>query len=78
MVMAYRTYWIRGIQTSSRYGISYLLGTVYWATPVRCFGVLRNNQKRLMRADELYKFCDGTLKDIVGNFRIHEGLTCER
>ncbi|GKE21573.1 hypothetical protein Tco_1433085 [Tanacetum coccineum] len=32
----------------------------------------RNKRKRLMRADELYKFCDGTLKDIRDN--LHDML----
>ncbi|GJS14073.1 hypothetical protein Tco_0408545 [Tanacetum coccineum] len=32
----------------------------------------RNNQKRLMRADELYKFSDGTLKDVRDN--LHDML----
>ncbi|GJY50744.1 hypothetical protein Tco_0441591 [Tanacetum coccineum] len=39
MDTAYQTSWIRRIRPP-RYGLSDLLGTTYWATPVRCFGVL--------------------------------------
>ncbi|GKB84787.1 hypothetical protein Tco_0957059 [Tanacetum coccineum] len=39
MDTAYRTSWIRRIRPIG-YGVSDLLGTAYWATPVRCIGVL--------------------------------------
>ncbi|GJY11035.1 hypothetical protein Tco_0379220, partial [Tanacetum coccineum] len=39
MDMAYRTSWIRRIGPIG-YGVSDLLGTAYWATPVWCIGSL--------------------------------------
>ncbi|GJV13308.1 hypothetical protein Tco_1354849 [Tanacetum coccineum] len=39
MDTAYRTSWIRRIEPIG-YGVSDLLGTAYWATPVRCIGSL--------------------------------------
>ncbi|GJS77811.1 hypothetical protein Tco_0727692 [Tanacetum coccineum] len=40
--------------------------------PSRVVYLNRNNQKRLMRVDELYKFSDGTLKDVCDN--LHDML----
>ncbi|GKD24858.1 hypothetical protein Tco_1231072, partial [Tanacetum coccineum] len=54
----------KGISVKEPYTIFYKpRGLVY---------LKRNNQKRLMRADELYKFSDGTLKDVRNN--LHDML----